>query len=137
MTREEFEKKRKQLWDEIKSLEEEYICSNALYKEGDVIKISFPWGSKTVVRHCAIVCVKMGTNVGWNILQYNPLDGGITYIAKYADFENGEWKLIERETQYCPLDILNGASGKFFNVCGYQFNGDELNTISMEVVGKM
>lgn len=137
MTRKEFQKKRKQLWVEMKSLEEEFINTNQLYKEGDVIKVSFPWGSKTVVRYCVIVCVKIGTNLGHNILQYDPLDGDIVYVARYADFEDGNSD-IKIQATFCPLDNLNGnGEVVYFNVCGYLFRPEELKTISMEVVGNV
>lgn len=138
MTRKEFQKKRKQLWDEIKSLEEEFINTNQLYKKGDVIKVSFPRGiDETVVKYCVIVCVKIGTNIGHNILQYNPLDGEIIYVAKYADFEDGESD-IKIQPEFCPLDNLNGnGEDVYFNVCGYQFTPKELKKISMEVVGNV
>lgn len=138
MTRKEFQKKRKQLWVKMKSLEDEYINTNQLYKKGDIIKVSFPWGSKTVVKYCVIVCVKMGTNVDYNILQYDPLDGEITYVARYADFEDDKLD-IKIQSEYCPLDNLNG-NGKcevYYTVCGYQFRFEELETISMEVVGNV
>lgn len=137
MTRKEFQKKRKQLWDEMKSLEDEYINTNQLYKKGDVIKVSFRWGSETVVKYCVIVCVKIGTNIGHNILPYSPLDGDITYVAKYADFEDDKLD-IKIKPEFCPLDNLNG-SGEcvYFTVCGYQFRLEELETISMEVVGNV
>lgn len=136
MTFDEFEQRRRKLWREIKINEAEFIMSNARYKVGDVVKVSFPWGDRHVENYCVIVSVGIGKPDCFGLLQYNPIGGHIVYVARPVNFENGKWKIIN---DICRLDHLNGINEfeKYYVVCGYQKLPDELDDITMEVVDKI
>lgn len=125
ITWEDFSKKRNKLWRELLQLEDSFVKEHALYKAGDVLKVSFPRGDRHITCHCVI------TNVGFG--------GHIVYYAVYAYLEDGKWKKDYGAGSVCRLDNLNGFFGesKFPVVCGYEMDIEELKNISMEVVGKI
>lgn len=129
MTLEEFSTRRKELWQELLQLEDSFVKEHALYKAGDVLRVSFPRADRQITCHCVI------TDVGFP----NHFSGRMVYRAVYAYLEDGKWKKDYGAGAACRLDNLNGFSGlsKFPVVCGYEMYIEELKNISMEVVGKI
>lgn len=138
MTWQEFSTKRKELWRELLQLEDSFVKEHALYKAGDVLKVSFPRGNRHITCHCVITNVGFGEKDGI-CLRQNHFGGHIVYYAVYAYLEDGKWKKDYGAGSVCRLDNLNGFFGesKFPIVCGYEMDIEELKNISMEVVGKI
>jgi len=132
MTLKEFSTKRKELWRELLQLEDSFVKEHALYKAGDVLRVSFPRADRQITCHCAITNVRIGEK---DIV----FSGHIVYYAVYAYLEDGKWKKDYGAGSACRLDNLNGFSGlsRFPIVCGYEMEIEEFKSISMEVVGKI
>ena len=129
MTWKEFSTKRKELWQELLQLEDSFVKEHALYKAGDVLRVSFPRADRQITCHCVITNVSISKHFSENIV----------YYAVYAYLEDGKWKKDYGAGAFCHLDNLNGFSEltKFPVVCGYAMDIEELKNVSMEVVGKM
>ena len=129
MTWKEFSTKRKELWQELLQLEDSFVKEHALYKAGDVLKVSFPHVDRQITCHCVI------TNVGIS----KHFSEKIIYYAVYAYLEDGKWKKDYGTGSVCHLDNINGFFGltRLPVVCGYEMDIEEFKNISMEVVGKI
>ena len=138
MTFEEFSTKRKELWQELLQLEDSFVKEHAIYKAGDVLRVSFPRADRQITCHCAITNVGIGEKDGV-FIRPNHFGGHIVYYAVYAYLEDGKWKKDYGAGAVCQLDNLNGFSGltKFPVVCGYAMDIEEFKNISMEVVGML
>ena len=134
----EFSTKRKELWRELLQLEDSFVKEHAIYKVGDVLRVSFSCADRQITCHCAITNVGIGEKDS-GFLRSNHFSGHIVYYAVYAYLEDGKWKKDYGTGAVCNLDNLNGFSGesKFLIVCGYAMDIEELKNISMEVVGKI
>ena len=124
MTTEEYIQRKRELLKGISKLNAEYLKSCSRYGVGDVLMVTFPWGSRQVIKHCVI------THVDVNDF------GRLYYNARFAYRDGDEWQKEFGACSACFLDNLNGTRSRYFNVCGYQFRDHELYTISMKVVGK-
>lgn len=126
MTNKEYIQRKKELLKEIDKLNAEYINSlpGDQYDVGDVLMVTFPWGCRQVIKYCVI------THVDVNNF------GRVYYSAKFAYRDGKKWEREFGARSTCELDNINGTRSRYFNVCGYQFRGHELDTISMTVVGK-
>lgn len=124
MTMEDYIQRKKKLLKEIGDLNAEYLKSHSKYRVGDVLMVTFPWGSRQVTKHCTIVHVAVNDF------------GSMYYSAKFAYRDGEEWQKEFGAGSVCLLDNLNGTRNRYFNVCGYQFRDHELDAISMTVVGK-
>lgn len=138
MTWEEFSTKRKELWRELLQLEDSFVKEHAIYKAGDVLRVSFPRADRQITCHCAITNVGIGEKDSV-FIRPNHFSGHIVYYAVYAYLEDGKWKKDYGAGSVCQLDNLNGFSGltKFPVVCGYAMDIEEFKNISMEVVGML
>lgn len=128
MTIDEFLEQRDKFWGELLNLKKRFIEEYAVYKTGDVLKVTIPIGNRQVVKHCVITrvdCLTLSETL-------------IRYSAVFAYMEDGKWKKDFGIGSICRLDNLNGCPSyqPFPIVCGYMMYPDELKNISMEVVGK-